>query len=492
MCRNLNMSISLLTIALRLSLLSQVALGGGPPPCPTKGDAKSWEAFRNYAADTLLSISDLLVMYENPKFIKDLKACKVSLTDILPADNPQKACMKNVSELAEGYSSALADDNEKIFTDVPQFLLSPKFIQFVNSGKINDAKEYLKNLSASDPRIPPMTVESFHGSVPVPDLVGDQRLVVKYVDANRTTKWISFAVRAPWETGEANNISVIAHSNNGNSYFKDYKRQLNDNSVSIEARTDQKNCLLCHTRGHNMVAFDRLENGEKNLQRPWTRQELIDRIWSPTDLLVRTANWEKLHAGSKGGVKPMGKNGKPIDPSIFGPGMGLGSDLEESRTDAFIKSCFTDTLKSEDERDFPYKGELEFVLKNADQLETRMNRVRSAMNCGKCHNDNGVGKLPYPVGLTSNFAAHIYSGSMPYNDKFLPESMRLKPADRRVLASCLFKEQYGYPLGGFGDKKNGRIYKYLTGIDCETGKPKGATKINVDPPKPAKSIQRVQ
>ena len=91
----------------------------------------------------------------------------------------------------------------------------------------------------------------------------------------------------------------------------------------------------------------------------------------------------------------------------------------------------------------------------------------------------GVGALTFPFGLgerqLSNSRVHsarIYDGSMPASDY----NGDLKPEDRRVLANCLFKEQYGFPIQkrkpNVDDIKQGRFYEYLADVDCATGKSK--------------------
>lgn len=446
------------------TLCTSKVFAGASVPCPKTSE--EWESKRDSVISRLLRPSNS----SNDAFgiLEELEKCGMSATSVSTASTFPQLCMKKTTEMLAEFTKPLAQDRERKYVDVPKFLQDAHLIKLINQKKVGEAMTYLKETIAKRAGIPSFVADAFQGTVASPGGIGEDRLVVRYTDENGTTRWVNFAVPGRNENKIPDNIAVIAHSKDGYSYFQDFKRTVVGNSVSISRKEGSKDCTACHMQGYN--AF------------PYSNRM----VWSGLqDDPNRRLNIEGLHSLDKGRFRPMGEDGKPLDIGKYGPRVGDGKGLEERRTNAFMESCFNDILNSKDQDDVKYRPDISKIVKEADLYEARKNRIREFMYCGECHHEKGVGALTFPFGFgerqlssTRVHPARIYDGSMPASDF----NGDLKPEDRRVLANCLFREQYGFPIQNkkptVNDIKSGRFYEYMADIDCVTGKSKNKAAVS--------------
>jgi hypothetical protein len=405
---------------------------------------------------------------EIDKVQKELSACHLDSSSLKTASLPVEKCMKGLSDLVGELTKPLATahpDNLK-YLEVPSYLQDAKLAALIDSRQIGEAQRYIEKTIAKKPGVPKLFVEAFEGTVSPPGGPGADRLVVKVTNPDGTIKWVNFAVLGPDQDGAANNISIVTHAANGASYFQDWRRTTVGQSVSVNMDTSRKNCLFCHIQGYNSFPASHRMQWSGVLDKPGRLQKMED-----------------LYAPDKGRFKPMGDDGKLIDVSKLGPGMGSGAGLEARRSNEFMDSCFDSVRESADKEDQKYKAELDKLVANRDLYQASKNRVKSFMKCGSCHNNDKLGTLPFPVGFIDGRGAknkrfhlqRIYDGSMPADDY----SGELTDSDRRVLATCLFKEQYGIAPNqpraiSLDQLKTGRFYQFFSDVDCTTGLSKSA------------------
>jgi hypothetical protein len=138
----------------------------------------------------------------------------------------------------------------------------------------------------------------------------------------------------------------------------------------------------------------------------------------------------------------------PRNVNIDHLGPAIGTVNPASRTDDFVKSCFSSTPVS----------------------SGSVSNVKQAMNCMGCHDGTSVGKLTFPLGFDSspdNFTPGnvlhkmILSGHM-------PPGSSLTDDERTALNSCVMKEYYGGFQSLFPGSTPGIYLQSLSRLKCPT------------------------
>ena len=447
-----------------ISLLCRQAAGVVAVPCPKNAD--EWNKRREGMIYELVTNS-LEGSLLSPYLVNEqLKACKMSSADIRLASTGPEKCMQRVSDMVNEILKPLVKNSDEKYTSVPKYLQDPKLLNWINHSQVNEALNYIRTVIAKKPGVPDLLAEVFESSVKSLNEPNKYRLIVKVTEPDGTLKWVNFTMPGPGQT-PSKNISLITMAANKRSYAQDHNCYFSETSRSVECslpKVKDKYCMACHVNGYISIS------PEKRMQELGVhdypgRLQNIDNI--------QTGQW-----GEKGQYSFATEDGGKIDVNKLGPSLGLGDDLDSRRGSDFMRSCIEDIRKSNWPADQAVKPELDALIKNEELLKIHEDRIRKQMNCGSCHNSSEVGRLPYPVGyaklpndnLTSMHLSRIYDGTMPDTDS----AKDLTAADRRVLASCLFKEQYGAPLSQPMNReqmKTGRFYQYMTQIDCSTGQP---------------------
>ena len=155
-------------------------------------------------------------------------------------------------------------ERTRAFVTIPDFLLTPKFLQSVKHFKtLGNAKALLRAINATrskDQQLLFFSYESRHLGTPDSDNSYRRLLIVVPGDPqqNIPEKWVQFGIADPGMRTPIRNVSVVAlvsgPEKTTNTYFKDYFRTYRrDRSVTVKGRWElgygDDNCVKCHKSG---------------------------------------------------------------------------------------------------------------------------------------------------------------------------------------------------------------------------------------------------
>jgi len=453
--------------------------------CPKTPE--QWAARRDGMIYGLLRLDQPNTLVAVQALEKELKICKMSAPDLDLATLPQEKCMQKTSDLVHELMQPLAQDKEDKFTAVPIYLQDAKLLDMINHQRPSEALTYIRQVIAKKPGVPDLVADAVETSVGTVGITNKYRLLVKISEPDGTLKWVNFTMPAEGQE-PSKNVSVLTMTASNRTFIQDHPCDSTNGVVDCgRPKNSSKDCLACHVNGFISIS-------------PTKRLTSMGLGDHPG----RLKNFDRLQMGEyseKGHYHFATNAGGNVDVNKMGPGIGLGDNLEARRTPDFIRSCMDDLRRSQDTSDLSVKPELDKIVQSQELLKVHEERIKKYMDCGSCHNGTDIGRLPYPAGFPnlqqdkeargnskepirfpiSLHFSRIYDGSMPYDDG----AKALSTADRRVLASCLFKEQYGAPLGQpmtRDQMKTGRFYEFLTDIDCQTGVPKDSNIFRKIPP----------
>ena len=203
-------------------------------------------------------------------------------------------------------------------------------------------------------------------------------------------------------------------------YFADFRIN-NDGKVKMRS-DDGGNCLVCHragampvvpTSGRTVQSYGKGPKGSTMLS--WFNQEQIPRTSGATPPGVA---WQQL--------------GSPP----------LGPDDDRARTDEFMRGC---------------------IARAKMPPPIRMDRVRDAMDCARCHNGAKAGIIspPFSPGDFPSLVSHLVHNGM------MPPKTPLSRSERHALSNCLYEEYFGGVSGGpYAKLKRGVFLDWLLRTAC--------------------------
>jgi hypothetical protein len=255
------------------------------------------------------------------------------------------------------------------YVQIPGFLLNQKFLRWVRRYEtLGKAKAFLTSLNATREQSDQLIFFSYrsrHLGTPDNDKSYRRLLIVVSGDADQGIpgKWVQFGVTDPGKKVLIRNVSVVSASLNSDgtfdSYFKDYYRIYRQGAaIQIKGRWESgqgaDNCAKCHKTGVLPIF--------------------------PVDGSVLASEKQSLQdANNRFRSYGTPRFGKYLDEKTFGPG--LAAVNPASRTQRFGEA-FHQTV------------------------------VAEAMNCARCHQDQKLGALNWPMNRTV-IRSFVKGGRMP-------------------------------------------------------------------------------
>jgi hypothetical protein len=264
------------------------------------------------------------------------------------------------------------------FVTIPDFLLTPRFLQTVTRFEtLPQAKALLREMNAGrsvDDQLIFFSYESRH--LGTPDNNDSFRRLLIVVPGNPglslPEKWVQFGITDPRARLRVRNVSVVAvvpgPDNTTNTYFKDYFRSYRRNgSITIKGRWElgygDDNCVQCHKSG--VLPIFPVDGSVSRDEKPF----------------VEAVNDRFLTYGPP-------RFDKYLDNSKFGPGLGSIRAATDPGTVTIVK---------ESHRSFP----------------TRVSAGTTANTaCVSCHHPEGLGSLNWPMD-SKVISSFVKGGRMP-------------------------------------------------------------------------------
>jgi mono/diheme cytochrome c family protein len=277
------------------------------------------------------------------------------------------------------------------YVQIPEFLLNPDFLRAVSRYEtLGRAKAFLRQLNSQrDPseQLIFFSYTSRHLGTPDNDDSFRRLLIVVPGNAGEGVpeKWVQFGVTDPGQRVRIRNVSVISAAVNSDGtntpYFKDFFRTYRrDGSITLKGRWElgagDDNCAQCHKSGI-LPIFP--EDGS---------------VSADEQAAVQAVNQRFLSYGTP-------RFGKYLDPSVFGPGLGMASTADRNNR---FGEHFDGTV------------------------------VAHAMNCAACHQREGLGSFNWPMDSTL-INSFVEGGQM-------PRGYTLRDAERTALYEKLIQEYF--------------------------------------------------
>lgn len=249
---------------------------------------------------------------------------------------------------------------------------------------------------------------------------------------------------------QSNQLSVVAvvPGENGNqTYFRDYRRTYENGRATVDSPINGESgnaCINCHKSGLLSIVP---ANSNLDSQSGQALNRINERIRS---------------SGMSEVPFTLSDSSVPV----------LGQRRE--RSDDFMRRC----------------TEAWLILGRSNQNPVvNLERIRSAMDCARCHNGSYRGRLTIPLDpLTSSY---ILNGSMPPGNN-------LNSDERNMLNVCLKWDLYGEPVPNADPiseqpGNGGALLSYLTGEQCTnpaSSRTQGRLQSPAPPTNPERSPRR--
>jgi hypothetical protein len=270
------------------------------------------------------------------------------------------------------------------YVTIPEFLLTPRFLQSVRRWKtLPQAKALLREMNAgraAGDQLLFFSYESRH--LGTPDNNDSYRRLLIVVPGNAAQhvpeKWVQFGIPDPRARLPIRNVSVVAvvpgPRRTTNTYFKDYFRTYRrDGSITVKGRWElgygDDNCAQCHKSG--VLPIFPVDGSVSQNEKP----------------IVEAVNERFLTYGPP-------RFDKYLDASKFGPGLG------STRSSELFRRVGSGTTGS------------------------------NATACVSCHHPNGLGSLNWPMDSTV-ISSFVKGGQMPLGSK-LQEQERARLYEQLV------------------------------------------------------------
>jgi hypothetical protein len=200
-------------------------------------------------------------------------------------------------------------------------------------------------------------------------------------------------------------------------------------SPPVRMSTPQVTCFVCHRTGAMPIVPD---DGIAPIS--YTSGK------SGTEV-IRAFNQQIRNTAT---ATPPSINSKSLGPMI-------GAIDPPTRTDDFVKSCFT----------------------KPGFTQTSVNKVKQAMNCAECHDGQSVGRLTFPLGMDASPNTEdedLFNPGDVLNQmlaaKHMPPGANLSDDESVALAVCIGKEYYGGFQGLVPNSAPGTFMNSLTSAKC--------------------------
>ena len=409
----------------RLILLIQLAsLNAAYAACPTT--AQEWlqardESAKKIVADSLKSTAGSAVFASAnvSGMAKLLSDCLTDAQPLFQDSQDLQAGMQNIIRFTEarknegrpGWQLGFNVPDAQYFaetadwTAVPDDLKTQPILRaFSDPQTVAHGLELLEQLNATYPEERKMIFFQYRSQhLTTPDASRVFGRIFVYYPGN-PEKWIQYGVP---EQGlpRTQNLSVVSiktePDGRQNVYFKDHFRMYDKEEIYLKDRFavngQSDNCTSCHKSGILPIfpapgSFS-IADGEK--------------------IAAVNAIFRKYKPAAFGGY---------LNPDHLGPGLGMtAKKIVDARTDEFLSQC-TQGLQLPDQA-------------------TSFTKIRRAMNCSGCHNNQRFGDLNFPVNR-SLVRSYVTAGLMP------PVSgASLTSPEREGLIRCLEDEYFGRSEG---------------------------------------------
>jgi hypothetical protein len=299
------------------------------------------------------------------------------------------------------------------YVQIPDFLLNQKFLRWVGRYEtLGKAKAFLASLNANRGQSDKLIFFSYrsrHLGTPDNDKSYRRLLIVVPGEAERgiPEKWVQFGVTDPKKKALIRNVSVVSALLNSdgtfNAYFKDYYRTYRRGApIQIKGRWElgqgADNCAKCHKTGVLPIF--------------------------PVDGSVAASEKQSLEdANNRFRTYGAPRFDKYLDQKKFGPGLAAANPTIRARR-------FGETF--------------------------HQTNVAEAMNCARCHQDQKLGALNWPMSRTI-IKSFVKAGQM-------PPGHNLSERDRDELYKKLVDEYFATDGAGPGILKS-----WLVGKDEDEG-----------------------